>query len=91
MSEVTKRTLLNARVINDNVHIKIPNTTTEQELSFVISRVIYSMVTVFAEENGMTFNQALKQYKEAIYTDVGRQYDMEHPNVHRHNRSRKPR
>ena len=89
--EVTKRTLLNARMIDDNVHIKIPNTTTEQELSFVISRTIYSMVTVYAEQNNITFNKALDLYKEAIATDVGRQYDMEHPNVHRHNKSHKSR
>lgn len=91
MSEVIKRTLLNARMINDNVHIKIPNTTTEQELSFVISRTIYSMVVVYAEENHMPFDKALELYMPAIYADVGRQYDMEHPNVHRHNKSHKPR
>lgn len=87
--EVTKRTLLNARMINDNVHIKIPNTTTEQELSFVISRVVYSMVTVYAEQNNITFNKALGLYKEAIAADVGRQYDMEHANEHRHHKPRK--
>lgn len=91
MSEVTKRTLLNARMIDDNVHIKIPNTTTEQELSFVVSRTIYSMVVVFAEHNHMPFNEALNAYMPAIYADVGRQYDMEHPNVYRHHGSRKPR
>ncbi len=89
MSEVIKRTLLNARTINDNVHINIPNTTTEQELSFVVSRVIYSMVIVYAEQNSITFNKALKLYKEAIAADVGRQYDMEHAHEHRHNKPRK--
>ena len=89
MSEVIKRTLLNARTINDNVHINIPNTTTEQELSFVVSRVIYSMVIVYAEQNNITFNKALKLYKEAIAAAVGRQYDMEHAHEHRHNKPRK--
>lgn len=89
MSEVIKRTLLNARTINDNIHIEIPKTTSEQELSFVVSRVIYSMVVVYSEQNNITFNKALKLYKEAIVADVGRQYDMEHAHEHRHNKPRK--
>lgn len=73
-----KKKLLNSYKVGDELHINIPKGVSENDLSFVITRVLYFMVQQFAEDNHITFDKALSLYKEAIATDVGMQYDMEH-------------
>lgn len=76
---MTKRKqLINSYRIGDEFHINVPKTVSEKELSFVISRVLMFMVRLYADNNNIKFDKALRLYKEAIAVDVGHQYDMEH-------------
>lgn len=73
-----KRTLFNSYMQGDQLHIDIPKETKESELSFVLSRTLYFMVQKYADDKHIKFDKALVLYKEAIATDIGKQYDMEH-------------
>lgn len=75
-----KRIVFNSYMQGNQLHIDIPRETKESELSFVLTRTLYFMVQKYSDDNHIEFDKALILYKEAIATDVGRQYDMERKN-----------
>lgn len=57
--------------------IVVPNNVEPNELEYVITRVMYNMVRIYARGKHIPFEDALVQYKESMAVHIGVIHDQE--------------
>jgi hypothetical protein len=57
------------------------------ELEFVLIKTMYFLVTQYAKDNHLTFNQAAQRYSQAVNAQLGVMYDLENKHANQHNNS----
>lgn len=62
---------------NPTFKIVVPNNVETSELEYVLTRVMYNMVHIYARGKHIPFEDALVQYKEAIAVHIGVIHDQE--------------
>ncbi|AUX11467.1 hypothetical protein C0213_03275 [Latilactobacillus sakei] len=78
-----QKPIINATVSRTSVDadptfkIIVPNNVETTELEYVLTRVMYNMVRIYARGKHIPFEDALVQYKEAVAVHIGVIYDQE--------------
>lgn len=78
-----QKPIINATVSRTSVDadptfkIVVPNNVVPNELEYVLTRVMYNMVRIYARGKHIPFEDALVQYKEAMAVHIGVIHDQE--------------
>ncbi|MCP8858920.1 hypothetical protein LBW12_02625 [Latilactobacillus curvatus] len=78
-----QKPIINATVSRTSVDanpmfkIVVPNNVETTELEYVLTRVMYNMVRIYARGKHIPFEDALVQYKEAMAVHIGVIHDQE--------------
>lgn len=78
-----QKPIINATVSRTSVDVDptfkivVPNNVETTELEYVLTRVMYNMVRIYAREKQVPFEDALVQYKEAMAVHIGVIHDQE--------------